>query len=223
LGSVARIGRLAASSGRYRRADPFLTADDHRAIQGEPRSRVAASRPEGASVEPIARRVLKQLVGLSRSDATEQLKPRSRFQAFEAKTYRADSLNARNPRAVAKPRSISARARFCDFAKSRFALGPQNLGLCARLSMPSGRQLATPGWRHVGEHPLASLATFWVLGRLSTCSTSSSGTLCVTSTRRSCSVRSVNRHPTLTPRFSAKRLEQQQDWRIPQNMDGVRS
>ena len=35
---------------------------------------------------------------------------------------------------------------------------------------------------------------------------------------------SVNRRPTLTaPRFGAKRLEQRRDWRISENMIGVRS
>src|SRR5258707_3925723 len=34
---VARIDRLAARSGRYRRAGPFLTPDSYRAIQSEPR------------------------------------------------------------------------------------------------------------------------------------------------------------------------------------------
>ena len=35
-GLVAWIGRLAARSGRYRRADPFQTPDNHCAIQSEP-------------------------------------------------------------------------------------------------------------------------------------------------------------------------------------------
>ena len=47
LGLVARIGRLAARSGGYRRAGPFLTADRHRAIQSQPRS--PSSHPEAAA------------------------------------------------------------------------------------------------------------------------------------------------------------------------------
>ena len=78
-----------------------------------------------------------------------------------------DSLNARPPRAwPSRGRQAGA-----DFAKSRFALGPKaelNLGLCARLPMPSGRQLATSRWCHVCGHPPASLTTFWIWGRLST-------------------------------------------------------
>jgi len=38
---------LAAKSGRYRRADPSLTPDSHRAIQSEPRA--PASHPEAAA------------------------------------------------------------------------------------------------------------------------------------------------------------------------------
>jgi hypothetical protein len=38
---------LAARSGRYRRAGPFLTPDSHRAIQSEPRS--PSSHPEAAA------------------------------------------------------------------------------------------------------------------------------------------------------------------------------
>ena len=38
---------LAARSGRYRRAAPFLTSDSHRAIQSEPRS--PSSHPEAAT------------------------------------------------------------------------------------------------------------------------------------------------------------------------------
>jgi uncharacterized protein YbjT (DUF2867 family) len=44
---VARIGRLAARRGRYRRAGPSLTPDSHRAIQSEPRS--PSSHPEAAA------------------------------------------------------------------------------------------------------------------------------------------------------------------------------
>ena len=58
-------------------------------------------------------------------------------------------------------------------AKSCFALGSKaelNLGLFARLPMPSGRQLVTLGWRHVREHPPGSLTTLWIWGRHSTCS-----------------------------------------------------
>src|ERR1700730_14332650 len=58
-----------------------------------------------------------------------------------------------DPRAPWPSRGRQAGA---DFAKSRFALGPKaelNLGLCARLPMPSGRQLATSRWRHVCGHP----------------------------------------------------------------------
>jgi hypothetical protein len=44
---VARIGRLAARSGGYRRTAPFLTPDSHRAIQSEPRS--PSSHPEAAA------------------------------------------------------------------------------------------------------------------------------------------------------------------------------
>ena len=39
--------RLAARSGRYRRAGPYLTPDCHRAIQSEPRS--PSSHPEAAA------------------------------------------------------------------------------------------------------------------------------------------------------------------------------
>jgi hypothetical protein len=41
--------------------------------------------------------------------------------------------------------------------------------------MPSGRQLATPRWRHVGEHPPASLTTLSIWGRRSTRSRDFSG------------------------------------------------
>ena len=44
---VARIDRLAARGGRYRRAAPVLTSDIHRAIQSEPRS--PSSHPEAAA------------------------------------------------------------------------------------------------------------------------------------------------------------------------------
>src|SRR6266481_8830164 len=44
---VARIGRLAARSGGYRRAGPLPTPDSHRAIQSEPRS--PSSHPEAAA------------------------------------------------------------------------------------------------------------------------------------------------------------------------------
>jgi len=44
---VARIDRLAARGGRYRRAAPVLTSDIHRAIQSEPRS--PASHLEAAA------------------------------------------------------------------------------------------------------------------------------------------------------------------------------
>jgi hypothetical protein len=44
---VARIDRLAARSGRYRRAGPFLTPDSYRAIQSEPRS--PSPHPEAAA------------------------------------------------------------------------------------------------------------------------------------------------------------------------------
>jgi hypothetical protein len=67
-----------------------------------------------------------------------------------------------------------------DFAKSCFALGPKaelNLGLCTRLPMPSGRQLATSRWRHVCGHPPASLTTSWIWGRLSTRSRNFRGSL----------------------------------------------
>jgi len=73
-----------------------------------------------------------------------------------------------DPRAPWPSRGRQAGA---DFAKSCFALGPKaelNLGLCTRLPMPSGRQLATSRWRHVCGHPPASLTTFWIWGRLST-------------------------------------------------------
>ena len=46
-GLVARIGRLAARSGRYRSVGPYLTPDCHRAIQSEPRS--PSSHPEAAA------------------------------------------------------------------------------------------------------------------------------------------------------------------------------
>src|SRR5438552_8721213 len=47
IGLVARIGRLAARSGRYKRASPFLAPDSHRAIQSEPIS--PSSHPEAAA------------------------------------------------------------------------------------------------------------------------------------------------------------------------------
>jgi hypothetical protein len=47
---------------------------------------------------------------------------------------------------------------------SRSTKAELNLGLCARLPMPSGRQLAIPGWSHVRKHPPASLTTVWILG-----------------------------------------------------------
>jgi hypothetical protein len=62
---------------------------------------------------------------------------------------------ARPPLAAVKPTAISG-GRFCEvLLRARITKAELNLGLCARLPMPSGRQLATPGWRHVREHPPA--------------------------------------------------------------------
>src|SRR5713226_10393874 len=52
--------------------------------------------------------------------------------------------------------------------KLRFALGiitERNLGLCAQLPMPSGRQLGIHRWRHAINHPPAWLTTIFIWDR----------------------------------------------------------
>src|SRR5712671_1474240 len=52
--------------------------------------------------------------------------------------------------------------------KLRFAFGiitERNLGLCAQLPMPSGRQLGILRWRHAINHPPAWLTTIFIWDR----------------------------------------------------------
>jgi hypothetical protein len=87
---------------------------------------------------------------------------------------------ALNPETPARHGQADGDKRGLLTAKSCFALGSKaelNLGLLARLPMPSGRQLVTLGWRHVREHPPGSLTTLCIWGRRSTCQGISSGRL----------------------------------------------